>query len=68
MNMDGSLRITSVRNQDVGTYRCQVTSVGGNDSASAAIEIIGGWTLYKREVCDQSHIQVKLHNNFKEVE
>ncbi|KAI0210962.1 Protein sidekick [Lamellibrachia satsuma] len=40
MNMDGSLRITSVRNQDVGTYRCQVTSVGGNDSASAAIEII----------------------------
>ena len=57
-----------MRNQDVGTYRCQVTSVGGNDSASAAIEIIGGWTLYKREVCDQSHIQAKLHNNFKEVE
>jgi len=43
---DGSLRITSVRNRDVGTYRCRVTSVGGNDSASAAIEIIGGLALH----------------------
>ena len=38
---DGSLRISQVRNEDIGTYRCQVTSLGGNDAAEAIVKVIG---------------------------
>ncbi len=37
----GGLQIHSVRNDDIGTYRCQVVSTGGNDTAQAHITVIG---------------------------
>ena len=38
---DGSLEIQSVRNEDIGTFRCDVYSTGGNDTADAELTIIG---------------------------
>lgn len=38
---EGSLEIKAIRNSDIGTYRCQVLSAGGNDTASADIRVIG---------------------------
>ena len=38
---NGTLTITSVRNNDIGDYTCNVLSSGGNDSATATIQVIG---------------------------
>ena len=38
---EGSLEIKSVRNSDIGNYMCYVVSLGGNDTASADIRVIG---------------------------
>lgn len=37
---DGTLEIKAVRNSDIGTYKCHVSSEGGNDTASADIRVI----------------------------
>ncbi|XP_072357372.1 leucine-rich repeat and immunoglobulin-like domain-containing nogo receptor-interacting protein 1 [Scyliorhinus torazame] len=36
---DGSLQITSVRRMDSGTYRCVARNAGGNDTASASLQV-----------------------------
>ncbi|XP_048761303.2 protein sidekick-2-like isoform X2 [Ostrea edulis] len=36
---DGTLTITGVYNVDIGWYKCQVTSKGGNDSSSAFLQV-----------------------------
>lgn len=38
---DGTLTITGVYNVDIGWYRCQVISKGGNDSRSAFFQVTG---------------------------
>lgn len=38
---DGTLTITGVYNVDIGWYKCQVTSKGGNDSSSAFLQVTG---------------------------
>ena len=38
---DGTLQIVSVRNEDIGNYRCSVHSVAGNDTANADVQVIG---------------------------
>ena len=38
---DGRLEIRSIRNDDIGMYRCDVVSTGGNDTAGANIKVIG---------------------------
>jgi len=40
VNPDGSLQILAVRNTDIGTYTCSVTSSSGNDSASTSLKVI----------------------------
>lgn len=37
----GTLHIMSVRNTDIGTYTCSVTSDGGVDAAKADVTVIG---------------------------
>ncbi|XP_064623842.1 protein sidekick-2-like isoform X2 [Lineus longissimus] len=37
---DYTLQISSVRSDDIGTYRCQVTSPAGNDSKSADLKVV----------------------------
>jgi Immunoglobulin domain len=38
---DGSLRLSSVTKADIGAYRCDVDSTGGQDSSSGFLYIIG---------------------------
>jgi protein sidekick len=38
---DGTLTITGVYNVDMGWYKCQVISKGGNDSSSAYLQVTG---------------------------
>ncbi len=38
---DGTLQIISVRNEDIGNYRCSVHSQAGNDTANADVQVIG---------------------------
>lgn len=40
-SIDGTLTITGVYNVDIGWYRCQVISKGGNDSRSAFFQVTG---------------------------
>ena len=38
---DGTLQIVSIRNGDIGNYKCSVHSVAGNDTANADVKVIG---------------------------
>jgi hypothetical protein len=38
---DFTLKISSVRSDDIGTYTCNVTSLAGNDSKSAKLKVVG---------------------------
>ena len=42
---DGTLQIVSVRNEDIGNYRCSVHSVAGNDTANADVQVIGEFEI-----------------------
>ena len=38
---DGSLEVQAVRNEDIGTFQCNVYSSGGNDTAKADLIVVG---------------------------
>lgn len=45
-SVDGTLTITGVFNVDIGWYKCQVISKGGNDSSSAFLQVTGGSIIH----------------------
>ena len=46
IDSDGTLHITSIRNTDISTYSCVVTSLTGNDSATVDVTVIGKQVLF----------------------
>ena len=51
---EGSLEVWHVRSEDIGVYRCDVRSTGGNDTASANITVLG---TYGPATCIVSLVQ-----------
>ena len=68
LGSDGTLRITGINNGDIGNYTCDVVSLGGNDSRTVTLKVVGKYRKVpklshtRKLCCNQLKIQTKWPN------